>query len=552
MRRAIDLVMKKLWFVPLLFMLVTAGVAQESRPNILVIVADDMGYSDIGPFGGEIATPTLDALAEEGLRLTNFHVLASCSPSRSVLLSGMDNHLAGLGTMSEMLSKENKGQPGYEGYLNHRVASLPEVLRADGYRTYMVGKWHLGHDADTLPSARGFDETFVLEGGGGSHYADSKWVTPTVPVLYRRNGKEVRSLPADFYSTKNYTDALVEWIKRDKDADQPFFAYLSYTAPHDPLQAPSEYIKKYKGVYDSGWDVLREKRLQNLKQLGIVDKGAKPFPRLTSVAAWDEVSVKDRALAARDMEVYAAMVDYMDGQIKRVFDQLKAAGKYDNTLIIFMSDNGANGSSVAKYPGQTPEYLEKFDNSLENRGLKNSLIDMGPGWAQASMSPSRMFKGNTSEGGIRSPSLVKMPGANVNAGDINHSFYHIRDIMPTLLDAAGVIAPRKIGNRDVLPIQGKSVLGLFSGKSQTAYEGADEIGYELFGQKAYFSGDWKVLWMPEPVGIGEWELFNLKADPAEMNDLSEKYPKRLVDLVSRWEQYKKDNGVLGMSSNGAD
>ncbi len=519
----------------------------RDQPNILLIVADDMGYSDIGPFGGEIATPTLDALAAEGLRLTNFHVLASCSPSRSVLLSGMDNHLAGLGTMGEMLSEDQKGQPGYEGYLNHRVASLPEVLKAGGYRTYMVGKWHLGHDADTVPSARGFDETFVLEGGGGSHYADSKWVTPTVPVLYRRNGEEVQSLPEDFYSTKNYTDSLIEWIKRDKDSNQPFFAYLSYTAPHDPLQAPSEYIKKYKGVYDGGWDALREKRLQNLKQLGIVDKNAKPFPRLASVPAWNEVAAKDRALAARDMEVYAAMVDYMDGQIKRVIDQLKATGKYDNTLIIFMSDNGANGSSLDNYPGQTPEYVEKFDNRLENRGLENSLIDMGPGWAQASMSPSRMFKGHTSEGGIRSPSLVKMPGKNVSAGNINHSFYHIRDIMPTLLDAAGITAPRKIGTREMLPIQGKSVLELFSGKSQTAYKGADELGYELFGQKAYFSGDWKVLWVPEPAGTGKWELLNLKNDPAELNDLSKKYPERLKDLVAQWEQYKKDNGVLDNS-----
>jgi len=265
---------KNLWLAALFFALVTSGIALGSPPNVLLIVADDMGYSDIGPFGGEIATPTLDTLAQEGLRLANFHVLASCSPSRSVLLSGMDNHRAGLGTMNERMSDDIRGKPGYEGHLNHRVAALPEVLKANGYRTYMVGKWHLGEDKRTLPHARGFDETFVLVDGGGSHWADSKWITPTIPMSYSRNGKEVDSLPEDFYSSKDYTDALIEWIKRDQGNDQPFFAYLAYTAPHDPLQAPKEYIDKYKGVYDGGWDNLRGKRLQRLKELGIIEKNA--------------------------------------------------------------------------------------------------------------------------------------------------------------------------------------------------------------------------------------------------------------------------------------
>ena len=524
----------------------------SKRPNVLLIVADDMGYSDIGPFGGEIATPTLEALAKEGLQLTNFHVLSSCSPSRSVLLSGMDNHRAGLGTMSEMLPEHAKGKPGYEGYLNHRVAALPEALKANGYRTYMVGKWHLGEDESTLPHARGFDETFVLVGGGGSHWNDAKWVTPTVPVEYSRNGEEVKSLPEDFYSTKNYTDALIEWIKRDQDSDKPFFAYLSYTAPHDPLHAPQEYIDKYKGAYDGGWDALRENRLQRLKELGVIDKDARPFPRLPTVKAWEELPEDERALAARDMEVYAAMVDYMDGQIKRVFDELKAAGKYENTLIIFFSDNGANGSSLTTYPGQTQEYMSTFDNRLENRGLKNSLIDMGPGWAQASMTPSRMFKGFTAEGGIRSPLLVKLPGKMENTGSINQSFLHIRDVMPTILDAVDIEQPeQRFAGRSVQPIQGTSVLPLLEGREVETGPNVREVGYELFGMKAFFAGRWKVLWMPAPNGTGEWELFDLKQDPGELNDLGKKYPQKLNELVTRWEQYKKDNGVIDLSSGGS-
>jgi len=517
------------------------------RPNILLIVADDLGYSDIGPFGAEIATPTLDTLAREGLMLTQFHVLPTCSPSRSVLLSGVDNHRAGLGTMGEMKTPEMEGHPGYAGYLNFEVAALPEVLQAAGYHTYMAGKWHLGSEERTIPHARGFEQTFVLVPGGGSHWSDRKPLSPPQKMTYRRNGKVVESLPDDFYSTKDYTDHLLEWIKKDHGDGRPFFAFLSYTAPHDPLHAPRKYIEKYKGKFDEGWDALREKRLKRLKALGIVPKGARAFPRLPSVKAWNDMPAEERRDAARDMEVYAAMIDYMDEQIARVIDHLKETGEYDNTLIMFFSDNGANGALPTAYPGQTEEHLKSFDNSLENRGLRNSFIEQGPGWAQASMAPSRMFKAFTSEGGIRSPCLVKFPGKAANAGTMNHSFFHVRDIMPTLLDAAAVTPPREIDGRKVQPLQGKSVLDLFAGKTETAYAGADEVGYELFGLKAYFAGHWKILWMPKPFGKGEWELFDLREDPAEMNDVSGRHPDRLKKMIARWEQYKKDNGVLDIS-----
>jgi arylsulfatase A-like enzyme len=537
--------------------LVAVGVATWSdcegaeratdRPNILLIVADDLGYSDIGPFGADIATPTLDTLACDGLMLTNFHVLPTCSPSRSVLLSGMDNHRAGLGTMGEMKTAEMEGHPGYAGYLNFEVAALPEVLKAAGYHTYMTGKWHLGSEERTIPHARGFEETFILVPGGGSHWSDRKPLSPPQKMTYRRNGKIVESLPDDFYSTKDYTDHLLEWIKRDRANGRPFFAYLSYTAPHDPLHAPKEYIEKYKGKFDEGWDALREKRLDGLKTLGIVPKAARAFPRLPNVKPWDDMSPDERREAARDMEVYAAMIDYMDEQIARIIDDLKRTGEYDNTLILFFSDNGANGALPTAYPGQTEEHLGSFDNSLENRGLVNSFIEQGPGWAQASMSPSRMFKAFPSEGGIRSPCLVKLPGKAAKAGSMNHSFFHVRDIMPTLLDAAGVSHPQAIDGRKVRPLQGKSVLDLFAGKTQTAYAGADEVGYELFGMKAYFDGGWKILWMPKPFGKGEWELFNLSKDPAELNDLSGMHPDRIKTMIARWEKYKKDNGVLDIS-----
>ena len=217
----------------------------------------------------------------------------------------------------------------------------------------------------------------------------------------------------------------MKFIDQNKKDSKPFFAYLSYTAPHDPLHAPKTYIDKYKGKYDGGWDVLSEQRLQSLKELGIVHKDAKPFPRLASVKAWNDMPTEARAAASRDMEVYAAMIEYMDEQIARVFDHLEEIGEYDNTMIIFLSDNGANGHMPTSYPGQTEEYLDSFDNSLENRGLVNSYIETGPGWAQASTAPSRLFKAFTAEGGIRAPLVVKLPGAMPNAGAMNHSFLHV-------------------------------------------------------------------------------------------------------------------------------
>jgi len=511
---------------------VFAGCSEKQqtsrKPNILLIVADDLGYSDIGCFGGEIVTPTLDNLAKEGVRLTNFHVLPTCSPSRSVLLSGMDNHLAGMGTMGEVRTEEMEGHPGYAGYLNFEVVAL-------------------GHEEETIPHARGFEETFALLPGGGSHWSDQKPLSPPQTMIYSRNGEPVESLPDDFYSTRYYTDRLLEWINEDHGDGRPFFAYLSYTAPHDPLHAPREYIDKYRGMYDEGWDVLREKRLRALKDLGIISDNAVPYPRLSSVKAWDEMSAEERHAAARDMEVYAAMVDYMDEQIKRVFDLLKETGEYDNTLIIFLSDNGANGAMPTAYPGQTDEFLDSFDNSMENRGLVNSFIETGPGWAQASMTPSRMFKGFTAEGGIRAPLLVKLPGQTAGAGTMNNSFIHIRDIMPTILDLAGVVHSEEFGGREVRSMQGRSVLDLIAGRGESPSDETCQVGYELFGLKAYIAGDWKILWMPPPFGKGDWELFNLREDPGEMNDLSKLHPEKVKEMAALWEQYRIDNNVLDIS-----
>lgn len=512
----------------------------DKRPNILLLVADDMGLSDIGPFGSEIHTPAIDKLAEQGILLSNFHVLPTCSPSRSVLLTGVDNHLTGLGAMGEMTSPKQKGKPGYEGHLNKTVAALPELLSNSGYHTYMVGKWHLGEEEGFKPINRGFEQTFALLNGGASHWADQGVVTPTELVTYAQNGKEIEDLPEDFYSTKNYTDHLLKWLEADKADDKPFFAYVAYTAPHDPLHAPQEYIDKYKGTYDQGFDWLRNARYQRLKELGIISEDVERFP--WNGVKWEDLSEEEQRKAAREMEVYAAMIDYMDNQISRIFNWLEKSGKMDNTMIVFISDNGANGGSIADYPGQTEEFLSSFDNSIDNIGLPNSLTDMGPNWASASMSPYRLFKGFTSEGGIKAPCVIKLPKEIESNQLMIHSFTHISDLMPTFLELANARHP-SLENQAIPPMMGKSLIPLLTGKTDTIHLN-EGVGYELHGRSAYFKDEWKIVHLSIPFGNGEWQLYNLNDDPTEINDLSNEYPEKRKELIAAWNEYSEKVGMV--------
>lgn len=520
------------------------GESVPNNPNILLIVADDMGYSDIGSFGGEIQTPELDKLATQGVRLSSFHVLPTCSPTRSVLLSGNDNHLAGMGVMEEMIYPELANKDGYEGYLNDKIVTIPEVLRDNGYHTYMAGKWHLGAGDHHIPSARGFDETFILAQGGGSHWADQKGVSPISNMTYLRNGKVIEFLPEDFYSSKNYTDSLISFIDSNRKDSKPFFGYLSFTAPHDPLHAPAEYIAKYKGIYDGGWGELGERRLKRLKELGIYGEGITSSPGIPAVHDWKTLTKEEQAIHARDMEVYAAMVDYMDMSIGRVLNYLKEIGEYDNTLIIFFSDNGANGVSPITYPGNGDgKYLGTFDNSLDNRGLNNSFIDMGPGWAQAASTPSTYFKSFTSEGGIRSPCIIKTPGDMKTAGQIKDKFMHVSDILPTIFEVADITFPDTYNGKLVLQPIGKSGIAYSLGNSETIHDIDHGQGWELFEMKAYIKGEWKILMLPIPFSDGNWALYNLTNDPGETNDLSAQYPEKKLELLEGWKDYVKTNKV---------
>ncbi|HOX81753.1 MAG TPA: arylsulfatase [Chryseolinea sp.] len=514
-----------------------------AQPNILIIVADDMGFSDIEPFGSGLSTPTLSQLSKEALRFSNFHVLPTCSPTRASLLTGNDNHVAGFGIMTELEYPTVKNLPGYSGHLTDQVVTIPELLQQNGYHTLMTGKWHLGEGVGYDPYNRGFEETFILGTGGGSHYSDMKALSPMQHMAYTRNGKEVE-LPSDFYSTRNYTDSMIQFIDKHKADGKPFLGYLSYTAPHDPLHAPEEYIKKYKGKFDGGWDSLRMARLNNLKAIGLFPNGVNGFAPNPMVPKWETLSKEQQADFSRDMEVYAAMIDYVDMSIGRVLDYLKDNGMYENTLILFMSDNGANGAVATTYPGNGDgKYLSAFNNEMENRGLPGSYIEMGPGWAQAVSSPFRLFKTFTTEGGIKAPMMIKAPAGTKNAGQWNHSFVHVTDIMPTLLELTGAAYPQQFKGKNIHPLIGKSILPILNGHLQTVHEN-DGMGYELFEMKAFIKGKYKILRLPQPFSTGVWQLFDLENDPAETNDLSDKFPEVREDLINDWMKYSKLNDVF--------
>jgi arylsulfatase A-like enzyme len=526
----------------------------SKRPNFLVIVADDLGFSDLGAFGGEIATPNLDALATAGLRLTDFHTAPTCSPTRSMLLTGTDHHIAGIGSMAEAIAPEQIGKPGYEGYLNQRVVALPELLREAGYQTLMSGKWHLGLTAEQAPHARGFERSFSLLPGAANHYGyeppydeTTPGILKATPALYIEDDRFVETLPEGFYSSDAFGDKLIEYLKQ-RDQSRPFFAYLPFSAPHWPLQAPADVVDKYRGRYDAGPEVLRQERLARLKALGLADSQVEAHPVVALSEEWERLSDEQRAISARSMEVYAAMVERMDWNIGRVVDYLRQQGELDDTFILFMSDNGAEGALLEAFPKFGPNlqsFLDQhYDNSLDNIGRANSYVWYGPRWAQAATAPSRLYKAFTTEGGIRVPALVHYPQL-ARQGAISHAFSTVMDITPTILDLAGVRHPgKRWRGRDVAVPRGKSWLGYLSGETAQVHDERTITGWELFGMRAIRQGYWKAVYIPAPVGPETWQLYDLSKDRGEIHDLASSHPEKLAELIEHWQGYAQDNGVV--------
>lgn len=521
-----------------------AAAPAARRPNILLVVADDLGFTDLGAYGAEIRTPVIDALAARGRTFSHFRASATCSPSRASLLSGVDPHVAGLGNMFEDLAPNQKGQPGYEGHLNFAVAPLPAVLKAAGYRTYMAGKWHLGRDEATSPAARGFDKSFALLGGGSSHFAERRVMEGEGQAPYREDGRLVERLPDDFYSTRAFADRLVEYIDgHPPDDPAPFFAYLAFSAPHFPLQAPDDSIARYRGVYDGGYEQLFEARLAAAKRLGLAPANATGDARYPGSRRWDALSAAERAVEARRMEIYAAMVTDLDTALGRVIERLRARGELDRTLIVFLSDNGAEGHRMeTEWPAIVTTANACCDNRLENMGRPSSYVWLGPDWARASAAPFRLFKGYPSEGGTRVPFVISGPG--VQRG-ITAARAHVRDVMPTLLDLAGVPLPgAEFEGRAVTSITGRSLRPVLESRTTGVHADDEVFADELMGKRSVLQGGLKALLMPRPHGTGGWQLFDLDADPSEQHDLAAARPADLARLQAHWDAYARRHRVI--------
>jgi len=523
----------------------------DSRPNIVIILADDMGFADLGSFGGEINTPNLDALASAGVRFTQFYTHASCSPTRSVMLSGVDTHLNGLGNMDEWTAPNQVGEPGYEGYLNDSVVTIAQLLKQTGYHTYMTGKWHLGKAPDKIPRARGFERDFSLLDGGGNYWDMTNVTALTPRLVFTEDGKYLAELPKDYYATRTYTDKMIEFIEAQRGDGKPFFAYVAHQAPHDPYHLPKKWRNRYVGKYDKGWDAVRRTRLDRQIELGISDAETVLSERMWFVPDPSQLAAAPRALLGMKMELYAGMLENMDHHVGRLVDYLKSIGEYENTVFIVFGDNGAEGTDLFEMVAGTPGTLNYLwaamkwsNNDPKAWGEPGSFVGYGPMWAQVSMTPFSQYKGWLAEGGIRNALIMSGPVIKRPAGSIHDAVMHISDIMPTLLEFAGTQYPESFQGRQLPPIYGKSWLPMLEGREEAIRSNDDILAWEIFGNRALRQGEWKIRWQWKPFGTGDWELYNLATDSAERSNLAAQNPDKLIAMLELWDDYVAENNVI--------
>ncbi len=524
---------------------VPAGAAEPRRPNIVVIVADDWGFSDVGSFGSEIATPNLDALARSGMRFSNFHVAAECSPTRAMLMTGVDSHRTGVGAMRESVPRSHYGKPGYLTVLKQNVVTVSSLLQEGGYRTYAVGKWHVGKEPYNLPNARGFDRSLVQGDSGSDNWeTDKRYMALTDKVYWFENGKEV-AMPKDYYSSEYYVSRTIDYLRQDVASNKPFYAYLAFQANHIPVQAPREFIDKYRGVYKDGWTALRKARRDRAAALGLVPKDA-PMVTMPTTTDWDALSPEQKQYEVRRMEVYAGMADAMDHHVGRLVAYLKESGQYDNTVFVFLSDNGSEASDPYAITSARLWLATEYTNDLEKLGDKGAYGTIGPSWASASASPLSTYKFYSGEGGVRTPLIVSgVPGMWSDA--VYPKFAHVKDIAPTLLDLAGVQHPgTQYKGQSVEAMTGRSLMPVLKSTDVRAHPVDEPVGYELSGNMAVYRGDLKLTRNMAPVGDGQWHLYDIVKDPGETQDLQSSQPDAFQRMRADYDAYAQANGVLPM------
>lgn len=530
----------------------------ENKPNFLVIIGDDFGYSDIGSFGSEISTPNLEALANDGKILMDYHTAPTCSPARVSLLTGVDWHIGGIGTMFELIAPNQEGQPGYETYINDNVVTVAELLKDAGYDTLMTGKWHLsghGYEPGTAPSERGFSNTFTLLEDGSNHFSSAEYI-PGYTVSFMENGTKVdRPGNGTLFSNSLYTDKLLEYLKNIESNNKPFFAYLAFQVAHSPFMAPSqELIDKYDKIYSEGWDKIRDQRFEKQKELGFWASNMTDPGRLPPNEQWDNLSDDQKAYAARVLAVHSAMIEDMDNNIGKVIQYLKDTGKYDNTFIMFTSDNASSEPfemRLFKYAsGVDLSHAEQFvagiNNSLPNLGTQTSDFNYGAWGSYVAVAPFSGFKTSFYEGGTRPPFVVKLPetsvpSSNNTTSNFITSFAYVTDITPTILELAGVSHPSTYQGHEVHPMMGKSLKPVLEGSAEITHAADEPISGELFNFTTTRMGEWKAI----GDGLtGQWELFNLANDLGENTDLSAEHPELLQKMIADYEQYAQEVGVV--------
>jgi arylsulfatase len=514
---------------------------QISKPNILLIVADDLGYTDLGCYGGEIKTPNIDRLAKRGIQFTNFHTSPLCAPTRSMLFSGNDNHVAGMGSMFPVKGTSREGKIGYEQHLTDRIVTVSQLLKDGGYQTFITGKWHLGFEDAYIPFAKGFEKSFILLNGGANQFNNDKMLA-NEPPRYRLDSQVVL-FPEGRFSTDVYTEKMLTFIRNGKK-DKPFFACLTYTAPHWPLQVPADYIDKYKGMYDMGYDSLRVIRFNQQKKMGIIPPGATLPPRDASIKPWIQLSSEDKKLESRKMELYAAMVDNLDHHIGRLLQYLEESKQLDNTIIVFMSDNGAAAEDFYNRPdGPGPFLREHYDNSYDNMGKASSFVSYGPQWAQAGAAPFKLFKYYSTEGGIVAPLIFSGKYVERKFG-LQNTFITVMDLAPTFLELAGIGYPVVYNNKKVTPMLGESCLPFVRGKANAVHSNNYVFGLEHDGQCLLIKGNWKITNISRPFDETAFALYNLSEDLGETTDLSRSNPKKFTEMMNEWKVFKQKTGVI--------
>ena len=496
---------------------------KAERPNIVLIMADDMGISDIGYFGSEIRTPNIDGLAENGLVMTQFYNSGRCVPTRASLLTGLYQHQVGTGHMTQDL-----GLPSYRGYLNKQGVTLAEALKEGGYTTIMTGKWHLGEPEESLPQNRGFEHFYGLPKGGGVYF---------YPFLIDRevmlNDHFVSVDSASFYSTDAFNDYAVQFIEehKEKSEDSPFFLYVAHIAPHFPLQAPAEDIARYRGQYKEGFETYRQRRFERQKELGIIPQHLKLSPPDQRVDEWNQFSEAERDTLDKKMAVYAAQVDRMDRGIGRIIKKLKEVGEYENTVIIFLTDNGAISTELEDWQ------IEEADGPI---GSRFSWEAYGASWGNVSNTPFRMYKAWVHEGGISTPLIVHWP-ERIKGHRKVRQVGHVIDIMPTLMEVAGVEYPNTYNGSGILPMEGESLVPVLQGKRSDEER---SLFWEHEGNRAARRGKWKIVSQHPD---NQWSLYDMETDRTELNDLSDERPDLVRDLAERYCKWAERVGVVDWS-----